>query len=107
MAKCGFILALIWMLTPGLTEAAENLWHVVRSGHAAHAADQGADHEPEGDEHGCSGTFHLCSCHHSTSTTLTPATAGTELPALDSRLCAPACSTDSPLLSGLFRPPRV
>jgi len=107
MATRGLILALIWMLTPGLTETAENLWHVVRWGHAAHAADQGADHEPKGDEHGCSGTFHLCSCHHSTSATLTPAIAGTDLPALDRSLSALTSSAESPLLAGLFRPPRA
>ncbi len=55
--------ALVALLTPGLVEAAENLWHVVESGHAAHAADAGRDHLPQDEEHGCSGTFHLCSCH--------------------------------------------
>lgn len=58
------VAGLIWAITPGLAEVAENAWHLVVAGHQAHALDRGADHAPAGDEHGCSGTFHLCSCHH-------------------------------------------
>ncbi|MGH9465044.1 MAG: hypothetical protein ACRD0X_05320 [Thermoanaerobaculia bacterium] len=61
------ILGLVWFLTPALTEAAENVWHFLRAGHAAHAVQAGADHAPAGAEHGCSGTFHLCTCHFSMS----------------------------------------
>ena len=52
--------------------------------HGAHAQDAGADHAPDGDEHGCSGTFHLCSCHHSPPTVLAlaPATHPDDLPDL-------------------------
>jgi hypothetical protein len=57
------VLALAWMLTPGLTETAENLWHLAVAGHTAHARASGEDHAPQGDEHGCTGTFHLCLCH--------------------------------------------
>jgi hypothetical protein len=49
-------------LTPALGEIVENAAHWVASGHAAHDVDD-ADHAPVGDEHGCSGTMHLCSCH--------------------------------------------
>lgn len=54
---------LVALLMPGLVEAAENLWHVVEAGHSAHAVDAGRGHMPQDEEHGCSGTFHLCSCH--------------------------------------------
>ncbi|HMB52662.1 MAG TPA: hypothetical protein VKU40_05060 [Thermoanaerobaculia bacterium] len=58
-------LLLVTALVPGLVEVAENAWHQATEGHTAHAADRGGDHAPEGDEHGCSGTVHVCSCHHS------------------------------------------
>lgn len=55
---------LVFMLTPGAVELVENAAHMVSEGHSAHAFDD-AGHTPEGDEHGCSGTFHACSCHAS------------------------------------------
>lgn len=70
------VAVLVWALTPGLLEVSENVWHLVAAGHTAHAASQGADHEPAGDEHGCTGTFHLCSCHHTLASDLVPAPAG-------------------------------
>ena len=57
-------LVLVFVLTPGMAEFAENAAHIVAEGHGAHAFDD-AEHEPMGDEHGCSGTFHVCSCHAS------------------------------------------
>lgn len=57
------VLSLVWVMTPGLVEVTENLWHLATTGHSAHAPGMGADHAPAGDEHGCSGSFHLCSCH--------------------------------------------
>ncbi|MFQ5526918.1 MAG: hypothetical protein ACE5GX_11750 [Thermoanaerobaculia bacterium] len=56
-------LALLWIIFPGVMEATENLAHIVRSGHLAHAAEDGDSHSDPGPEHGCNGTFHLCSCH--------------------------------------------
>lgn len=56
------LLVLIVLLIPGAFEVMENLWHLGATGHVAHAADAGADHAPEGQEHGCSGTFHFCTC---------------------------------------------
>ena len=101
------LLGLVWVMTPGLTEATENLWHLARAGHTAHAHDAGADHAPSGVEHGCSGTFHLCSCHHSSPTTLHVVGGTHELSAagrcreLGDGLC------QSPHSPGLFRPPRA
>lgn len=57
------VLALAALLTPGFVEAAENLWHLAAAGHGAHASDAGPSHRPQDEEHGCTGTFHLCSCH--------------------------------------------
>jgi hypothetical protein len=64
------VAGLCWFITPGLTEAAENLWHLLQAGHTAHSPEAGADHDPAGDEPGCSGTFHLCACHHSVASDL-------------------------------------
>ena len=50
------------MTIPGLGEATENAWHLLRTGHSAHAADRGPSHLPKGAEHGCQGGFHLCNC---------------------------------------------
>ena len=60
------VLLLGWQMVPGMTEIVENIVHLAQNGHLAHAIDD-AQHAPEGDEHGCSGTFHLCQCHSSAS----------------------------------------
>lgn len=47
--------------------------HVIKHGDLAHADSHEEDEAPLGaDEHGCSGTFHLCPCHHGSAAT-TPA----------------------------------
>jgi len=66
------VFALLLALAPGLGEVVENLFHLAIEGHAAHALGHGDSHAARGPEHGCSGTFHLCSCH-SSSTGLRPA----------------------------------
>jgi len=53
------------VVLPGAFEILENAVHLVEEGHAAHAAANGDRHEPEGPEHGCTPTFHFCSCHAS------------------------------------------
>lgn len=51
---------------PGLSELVELTVHAAEHGDVAHAGDDEHDGTPLGeDEHGCSGTFHLCACHHS------------------------------------------
>lgn len=101
------VVALIWMLTPGLTESAENLLHLLGSGHVAHALSQGPDHEPMGDEHGCSGTFHVCSCHQTLPTALAVARATQKLTlqTMDSTT-AGGSLFEGPDLPGLYRPPK-
>lgn len=55
-------------------ELVELAVHVLRYGDVAHADAHDEDQSPLGaDEHGCSGTFHLCSCHHGAAAT-TPST---------------------------------
>lgn len=101
------IAVLVWSLTPGLNELAENLWHLAVSGHTAHAIEQGNDHAPEGDEHGCSGTFHLCGCHHSPPTELVRRHHA-NIPAPSARLAGLATTPPiEPFLAGLLRPPRA
>jgi hypothetical protein len=101
------VVCLVWAMTPGLTEAVENAWHLASSGHTAHAPEAGEDHAPVGDEHGCSGTFHLCSCHHSPSTTM-PSTVSTQRPiaAVTSRQRAESLHP-GPELPGPFHPPQA
>ena len=94
-------------MTPGLAEAAENLWHFARVGHTAHAQDAGEDHAPDGDEHGCSGTFHLCSCHHSPPTVLALAPATRQLAPVEQSSLRNETSSPGPDLPSLFRPPRA
>lgn len=54
---------LLWTLLPGTWELAENVVHLICDGHLAHAAGAEHSHSKPGDEHGCSGTLHFCSCH--------------------------------------------
>lgn len=99
---------LVWALTPGLAEVSENAWHLLLRGHAAHAADQGPDHAPVGDEHGCSGPFHLCSCHHSQAFDRAPAPGRLQLEEpCSGTLRAEDRAVPEPALPGLDRPPRA
>jgi hypothetical protein len=62
---------LLAALLPGVAEVVENAVHLALRGHLAHAAPAGDDHETPADEHGCSGTVHVCQCCTSASFTLT------------------------------------
>ncbi len=63
---CPYVAVLMmYLMTPGSGELTENIVHLVMNGHTAHALDD-ADHQPEDDEHGCSGPYHVCQCHTST-----------------------------------------
>ncbi|MDB4962833.1 MAG: hypothetical protein JWP01_2832 [Myxococcales bacterium] len=44
-------------------ELTEQVVHLVEHALEVEAADHTAHHDP-GDEHGCTGLMHLCSCHH-------------------------------------------
>ena len=100
------VAVLVWSLTPGLNELAENVWHLAVSGHTAHAIEAGEDHVPESDERGCSTTFH-CGCPN-----LPPADfvcrQDIQTPAPSARLMGLATNPPvEPFLAGLLRPPRV
>lgn len=60
-----FALLLVFVSIPGGTEIVENVVHLAASGHTAHATDD-LEHARHGDEHGCTGTSHVCPCHTST-----------------------------------------
>lgn len=100
------VLGLAWSLTPGLTEAAENLWHLASAGHGAHAVGAGVDHAPRGDEHGCSGTFHLCACHHSVTPTMAPAVELQAPRSAGRAATSPPAPPTDPVRAPLFHPPR-
>lgn len=71
------ILALLLVLAiiPSGMELVELAVHIVRYGDVAHADQHDKSTKPIGsDEHGCSGTFHLCSCHQVVSATTPLAT---------------------------------
>ncbi|HEX9733771.1 MAG TPA: hypothetical protein VGG06_17505 [Thermoanaerobaculia bacterium] len=67
LARRGLAAVLLLALVPGVSEIVENVVHLAVEGHAAHARPSGDQHSEPGPEHGCNGTFHLCSCHHSLS----------------------------------------
>jgi hypothetical protein len=107
-ATRALVALLLWGLTPGLAEVTENVGHLLATGHTAHATDRGADHAPDGDEHGCSGAFHFCSCHQSLSSDLAacaackaPGTAWQPTP----HPVSPAPLDSAP--RGVERPPRA
>lgn len=101
------VAVLILSLAPGLLVAVENACSLVATGHLAHASGPGGDPSPVGPEHGCSGPFHVCFCHHSPAFDLVPLALGPlperlRLGASD----AGARSFLEPFLSGPDRPPR-
>ena len=97
-------LTLIYVMLPGTSELTENLFHLVANGHLAHAIDD-ADHEPKGDEHGCSGPFHVCQCHSSTGFVLADASLVLDVPETSQTFWGELSSTADGHLSNLFRPP--
>lgn len=100
-------LILLWTLVPGVGELTENLAHLVAQGHTAHAEPDGDTHAPDGPEHGCSETLHLCSCCVSLSCLPgQPVAQTTDQPYLrlarQYQLRLPLASSD-----GIDRPPRA
>ena len=58
-------LALLFIVTPGMTELGEGIAHAVGHGDLPHH-DGGAESKSEGmgcDEHACTPLFHACGCH--------------------------------------------
>ena len=97
---------LVYAMAPGAGETVENVLHLLSEGHAAHELAD-AEHAPRGDEHGCSGTFHLCHCHSSTAFVGDAEAPEVEAAAVDSRVIA--WEVDDVRAEGcpydMFRPP--
>ena len=98
---------LLWVLTPGLAEFVENAVHLVENGHFAHATPAGDSHPSPGPEHGCTGTFHLCSCCQSPN--LVFAQNSAQVPELASRELDALTRHDVVFVAadGIDHPPRV
>ena len=63
-------LALVLAILPTTGEMLELVVHLARHGDVAHEVGDDHGSAPMGtDEHGCSGTFHLCPCHTAQATT--------------------------------------
>jgi hypothetical protein len=97
---------LVYLMVPGSLELTESLAHLVVHGDTAHADVD--DHEKPGgdDEHGCSGGYHLCVCHHTTGFIVSPGV-HVERPALPviTDPVSTADLTPSADVGRIFRPP--
>lgn len=60
------LLVLLLIAMPLAVELVENGLHLLAHGDTAHLSGS-EGHEPLSEEHGCGGTFHLCSCCRSVS----------------------------------------
>lgn len=101
------IFVLVYLLIPGACEVTENLIHYVTEGHSAHALDD-EEHQSTGDEHGCSGSFHLCQCHSSVAFLLGAAECNIGVPTCQEHATWRADDTPSDgVLDSVFRPPIV
>ena len=60
------VVLLVYLLAPGAAEMTEYAVHWVEHGDGAHAEGAGHEERDGTDEHGCSGSFHMCLCHHGT-----------------------------------------
>lgn len=99
---------LAYLMVPGAVEIVENVAHWVTHGDAAHASEQHAKDSPD-DEHGCSGTYHACSCHHAP---IFAKVVGTLAPAAPSQRARvdhgfDTQANDSGYVTRLLRPPRL
>ncbi len=99
-------LLLVFSMTPGGAEIVENAVHLATDGHTAHSIDDAA-HAPEGDEHGCSGTMHLCACHSSPSFLVAEVGVSVLPPSIDelSRVRADEGRVMPGHIAGVYRPP--
>jgi len=98
---------LVYSLIPGGSELTENAVHLVTHGDTAHNGADGHEDGDPSDEHGCSGPYHVCVCHHSTSFVSTEASVVTPTAPAANAGSTPA--TDNLVATGyvreLFRPP--
>ncbi len=98
----------VYCMTPGAVEVIENVIHVTQNGHTAHAFDDDY-HTPQGVEHGCAGTLHVCSCCQ-TPVFVRPRIAATVSIGLEANWGSMPEADDlasDGYLTGVFRPPIV
>src|SRR5690242_325375 len=97
---------MLYVMTPGSQELTSDVAHWLQNGHTAHAATHAERHSPD-PEHGCSGPFHVCSCHQaSTFLPLAPRVALAPPALVSPRALAQTAEPFSTgHLHGFFRPP--
>lgn len=80
------LLALVLLLAVLPTvEVTEQIVHLVEHALEADVPDHTAHHdESQGDEHGCTGLVHLCSCHHAQVTFAVPVMTASTIETLES-----------------------
>lgn len=99
--------AMVYVMTPGASELAENVVHLVTHGDSAHSDEHSG--ETESDEHGCSGPYHACVCHH-TSSFVTVAVRANVAAAISVNVPTPGDATwglDSGYVAEVDRPPQA
>lgn len=97
-----------YVMTPGTIELTEHAVHLVIHGDSGHA-DRDHAQDSSHDEHGCSGSYHACSCHGSP--TFMDGAASPRVPTVSPRgqalSAAPESALDSGFALGIDRPPRA
>jgi hypothetical protein len=100
-------LLIVLSIVPSSMELIEVAVHWIEHGDLAHGDQDGHDTSALGtDEHGCSGTFHLCGCH--TASVLAPsiATVVHGFDAIDTRMCfTPVTRAGLGAMAPPIRPP--
>jgi hypothetical protein len=101
------VVLLVYLLAPGAAEMTEYAVHWVEHGDGAHADDAGHEQRDGTDEHGCSGTFHMCLCHHGAGAVTSPAAVAVVAAAFRDRVIPFwRHRTPSSVAAGdIFRPP--
>lgn len=104
-------LLMTFVMTPGSAELVENAFHLVQHGDVAHDGSPGHGHTESGDEHGCSGSYHICVCHHTTAFVASAVVGVAALVVFPPVTSHPGLrGEDAPAsfdLSDIFRPPIV
>lgn len=105
--RCLALLVLVLVALPLVVELVENGFHLLAHGDTAHFSDS-EGHQPLSQEHGCGGTFHLCSCCRSLSGD-TPALAALPAPAAPvlSVMAAEPLANATGFARSYRRPPRT
>lgn len=99
---------MVYAMTPGALELTENAVHLIRHADTAHADGAHAE-DSDRDEHGCSGTYHACTCHsspHFVDNSQSPRTAGPVRVRAEAPPARPELA-DSGFVREIDRPPRA